>query len=325
MLTSSLNRLNIKSSLQLPYDTMKHIFKILFSIFLCGAVFVSINHTNVPYITRDNAQVNTSTIPQPIKINTTLLFIIITHTTETEVRNTMRNTFLATPSKRFKWMFVVGKGNFTEKFHKENEKYKDIYLVESDDGYDALSYKILLGFEKAVQHFNFEIIMKADTDTYVDVKGLINYFVKLDEKGLYAGVLGHFSTRELGHKSLKNRTASERRVRYMLGGGYALSYILVSYFVDNWHLFQIWKPEDLTIGVHLNQIYTFEVSNTNFFHTADSPAECSPNFLVKHKVSQKDMYYLHYSLLETGKMCEYASNKTIKELVAKKYKIEQHG
>jgi hypothetical protein len=53
----------------------------------------------------------------------------------------------------------------------------------------------------------------------------------------------------------------------MLGGGYVLSYNLAQYpiclinfvlffitsiyFAENGHLFQIWAPEDLTIGVHL--------------------------------------------------------------------------
>lgn len=43
-------------------------------------------------------------------------------------------------------MFVVGRGNVTLKLLSEKSKYRDIFLVESPDGYDDLSYKVKRSF-----------------------------------------------------------------------------------------------------------------------------------------------------------------------------------
>ena len=41
-----------------------------------------------------------------------------------------------------------------------------------------------------MKHFNFEFLMKVDTDTYVDVNGILEYLLRFKGKLLYAGVLG---------------------------------------------------------------------------------------------------------------------------------------
>lgn len=42
-----------------------------------------------------------------------------------------------------------------------------------------------------MEHFDFDFLMKVDTDTYVDVQGMIDYLLRFKGELLYAGVLGY--------------------------------------------------------------------------------------------------------------------------------------
>eukprot|EP00026_Physarum_polycephalum_P010643 Phypoly_transcript_10812.p1 GENE.Phypoly_transcript_10812~~Phypoly_transcript_10812.p1 ORF type:complete len:366 (+),score=30.29 Phypoly_transcript_10812:84-1181(+) len=302
-----------------------------------------------------------------IKPNTTVLFMITSYTEEFARRQIVRETYLSIPSNRSSWLFVVGKGNITEKLLQEQAQYKDVYFLDCADGYYNLSDKIILGLKTAVENFEFKYVVKVDTDTYVDVPRLVDYILENGENKttFYSGITGfvlffpiypsplaHFSffsflfllcylcfllslfcfllcknlrffrIKEFGWRALdpKIRSPSSRPVMYMLGGGYILSYNLAQYFADNGHLLQVWAPEDLTIGVHLQFLSVVPDTDPLAFLTIDKEMNCNTDFLMNHKVSSWKMYYLHYSLLESGRMCGYMASEKVRNAIDRRMK-----
>eukprot|EP00026_Physarum_polycephalum_P010619 Phypoly_transcript_10787.p1 GENE.Phypoly_transcript_10787~~Phypoly_transcript_10787.p1 ORF type:complete len:189 (+),score=17.32 Phypoly_transcript_10787:664-1230(+) len=179
-----------------------------------------------------------------------------------------------------------------------------------------------MGLKAAVEHFDFQYVVKVDTDTYVDVPRLIDFIVDkgANSSSFYAGVLGFFGTKEFGWRTLDTtiRQPSKRPVWYMLGGGYILSHNLAQYFAENGHLLQVWAPEDLTIGVHLHSINVVPYPDTTAFLTHDKEMHCNSDFLLNHKVSKSGMYRLHYSTLESGRMCGYMSNEKVRNAIERR-------
>jgi hypothetical protein len=47
-----------------------------------------------------------------------------------------------------------------------------------------------MGLKTAVGHFDFQYVVKVDTDTYVDIPRMIDYLDKVGSTTFYAGVLG---------------------------------------------------------------------------------------------------------------------------------------
>jgi len=102
----------------------------------------------------------------------------------------------------------------------------------------------------------------------------------------------------------------------MLGGGYALSQDLVQYpnmrlffltyfdilkyFAENWEVMHQWKPEDLTIGIHLQYLFIYiflssivtldiylrvtRIVDNTIFKTDNKEILCDHDYLVNHKV-----------------------------------------
>eukprot|EP00026_Physarum_polycephalum_P015150 Phypoly_transcript_15773.p1 GENE.Phypoly_transcript_15773~~Phypoly_transcript_15773.p1 ORF type:complete len:135 (+),score=14.05 Phypoly_transcript_15773:464-868(+) len=120
------------------------------------------------------------------------------------------------------------------------------------------------------------------------------------------------------HNSVYMHYPSQRLTRYMLGGGYAMSYDLVQYFAENWQLLYGWKAEDISIGAHLYLLNKKVFTDITTFYTINDGMECGKSsYLVNHKVSKEQMYYLHHSTLLTGSMCSYARNATLKKEISK--------
>eukprot|EP00026_Physarum_polycephalum_P012189 Phypoly_transcript_12468.p1 GENE.Phypoly_transcript_12468~~Phypoly_transcript_12468.p1 ORF type:complete len:307 (+),score=31.80 Phypoly_transcript_12468:201-1121(+) len=253
-----------------------------------------------------------------------LLLMVTSHAGDAKRRSIMRETYLSFTDRRYTWMFIIGKQNvtITRELYAEQDKYKDIFFLDSLDGYFDLTDKILKGFEVAAKYFDFKFLLKLDTDTYVNVPKFIDFLDQYKkEKGVYCGVQGVWSAK-LAHSD-EEQVPTERRSWYMLGGGYALSHDLVLYFAENWHLLHQWKPEDLTIGIHLQYLNIYRVVDTTIFKTDNKEILCDQNYLVNHKASELQMFYLHYSSLITGGMCMYEQNDSLRKRIMVKA-IEAH-
>jgi len=252
------------------------------------------------------------------------LLMVTSHAGDAMRRRIMRETYLAFPDRRYTWMFIIGKQNvtITRELYEEQVEYKDIFILDCLDGYFDLTDKIFKGFEVAAKNFNFQFLLKLDTDTYVNVPKFIDYLGQYkNEKGVYAGVQGVWSAKLANSDAVL--VPSERRSWYMLGGGYVLSEDLVTYFAENWHLLHQWKPEDLTIGIHLQYLNIYRIVDNTIFKTDNKEILCDQNYLVNHKASELQMFYLHYSSLITGGMCMYQQNESLRKRIMVKA-IEAH-
>jgi len=220
-------------------------------------------------------------------------------------------------------MFIVGTGNITAELKQEQQDHSDIFMLECHDGYFDLSDKILRGFEVAVSYFNFTFLLKIDTDTYVNIPKYIDYLAQYSQQAMfYSGVQGVWSAK-LSHTP-EELVPSEKRAWYMLGGGYTLSHDLVQYFAENWWLMHQWKPEDLTIGIHLQYLNVFHSADIDSYKTDNKEIQCDKDYLVNHKASELQMFYLYYSSLITGGMCKYEQDEVLRKKIMVKA-IEAHN
>eukprot|EP00026_Physarum_polycephalum_P008180 Phypoly_transcript_08259.p1 GENE.Phypoly_transcript_08259~~Phypoly_transcript_08259.p1 ORF type:complete len:416 (-),score=52.94 Phypoly_transcript_08259:210-1457(-) len=261
---------------------------------------------------------------QNTKINTTVLFMITSYAQEFTGRQIVRETYLSVPSDKSAYLFILGNGVVTQDLLQEQAKYKDMYFLDCADGYYDLSDKVLMGMKIALEHFDFQYLVKVDTDTFVDVPRFVDYVLEqgANSTTFYAGNPGHYKVKESGWRTLNTtiRQPSMRPSDYMLGGGYVLSRDLVEYFAENGHMLQVWEPEDLTIGVHLHAIKVKRHSDYSTFLTHNKKMGCKKDYLLNHKVPKADMYYLHYSTLESGQMCGYVHSETVRNAVHQKIK-----
>lgn len=105
-------------------------------------------------------------------------------------------------------MFIIGADNVTHRLLLEQTKCGDIYFVDCGDAYLNLTdkvahiqnwftlkltfFKVLLGFKEAINNFDFKYILKIDTDTFVNVQGVINYVMFNGGPFFYAGLKRFF-------------------------------------------------------------------------------------------------------------------------------------
>jgi hypothetical protein len=250
-----------------------------------------------------------------VKPNVTLLLMVTSYAGDYTRRNVLRETYLSFADERFTWFFIVGKGNVTQELKQEQEIYKDIFILDCHDGYLELTDKIFRGLQVAEEHFDFKILLKVDTDTYVNIPKYIEYLNPfLEQGGFYSGAQGVWSPK-ISHNVPDELVPSERRSWYMLGGGYALSHDLVKYFAENWHLMRQWEPEDLSIGIHLQYLEIYRNVETTIYKTDNKEILCDRDYSVNHKASELQMFYLHYSSLITGEMCAYQRDETLRKKI----------
>ncbi|CAG0922838.1 unnamed protein product [Notodromas monacha] len=97
----------------------------------------------------------------------------------TNIRTTWGNNSVMNPIfPEVQLAFLVGKTNSTEdskKIFEESIKYEDmIHILDHIDAYKNLTYKVLSGYQWALQNCrNVEVIGKFDDDIFVDMKTFV--------------------------------------------------------------------------------------------------------------------------------------------------------
>jgi len=239
-----------------------------------------------------------------------LVILIVTFAGgEADRRAALRDTYLQPHNQSIGWLFVVGRNNGSL-IKSEQDKYKDLYSLDCADDFNGLSLKVLLGIEKAIELFDFKYILKVDTDTWVTTPNIVHYLDNFNSSRLYIGLVN--KDLNFKHTSKSGKLIGEKRVHYMFGGGYALSFDLAEHLVNSRHLLYIWPDEDVTIGAHLQLLNIDRKHDMEHFLTYRSTINCWNNLLVGHKVSNREIYYLYYGQHD-GWICGAFQNKTIKD------------
>lgn len=206
------------------------------------------------------------------------LIVIPAAASELERRNAVRNSWAKYASsphcdvcRRYKvhMVFVVGnEGNVTESRREAAEK-GDMGVLEhfgQEKYFTMQSRKTLLSIKYAVQHFTFRYVLKCDTDSWVYIDRLLDFF---EAKKLWNKPILYAGNFEVGTGALANQqegskwydpiypaiTGFTAYPRHAKGAGYVLSRMLAEALAnepdDYWEELTC---EDVSVGFWLSAV-----------------------------------------------------------------------
>lgn len=265
-----------------------------------------------------------SLAPPKEKIQTELVIMILSHDKDGR-RNSLRETWLRdeTPNVT-QWVFLIGnidKSSVREQVLKEQAQYNDIIIMDDVvDDYEHLSDKVLKGFKAIHERFEFDYLLKSDTDTFVNIPTLLKYLRVKEPTARYIGTFAHTQDNNEIHGHLKG-------IYYMLGGGYLLSSDLVQYFAQSQQFMKRSRSEDVTVGIHLHSLYINMDAEPDSIIKAGAASTCSceQTVMINHKCSKSDMYYMYYALKENRQVCEWKTDSAYAQHLRDAYKIPIDG
>uniref|UniRef100_A0A1B6D0R3 Hexosyltransferase n=1 Tax=Clastoptera arizonana TaxID=38151 RepID=A0A1B6D0R3_9HEMI len=241
-----------------------------------------------------------------------LIIVVISSADNLARRKAIRETWalLAKEDELVKCYFVIGsKGLSSNKIlelTKEQIKYNDLFLLSVPDDYSNLSTKVLQALVWFEREFNFNYILKCDDDSFVNVpkitKELKSRLLKIHN--LYWGFFdGRAHVKRGGKWEEQEWLLCDRYLPYALGGGYVLSQPLVHFIYENADNLSLYSSEDVSVGAWLSPLNITRHHDIRF-DTEYLSRGCSNEYLITHKKSPHDMYFIYKTLETTGKLCE---------------------
>jgi len=242
---------------------------------------------------------------------TYLLILIMSSPDDLEIRETVRRTWLKLSMKGpsyFRAIFPIGIKNIEEeklsKLKAENETFGDlVYLSEVTESCEKLAKKTAESINYGVKNFDFEYLLKVDSDSFVRVGAVLKSLRDIAHPRLYWGFLdGRAKPFRTGKWKEVDWMLCDRYLPYQLGGGYVISYQLAAYISKNLKLLKYYVSEDVSVGVWLAGVDTKYVHDPRF-DTEFQSRGCNNEYLITHKKSPKQMVALFANLQQTGRLC----------------------
>ena len=277
---------------------------------------------NVGYSRHDNCNssvyLRTQSVPQ---VNYLLLVLIDSSPRATEQRNTIRATWLSSYNKQSKFVFkfIVGTANLKpgelQKLACENQKYGDLLLLtDIDDPIKALDWspseKLLGAFMWALENVNFAYIFKTNDATFAVLEAIVKELEIREEDsptpqdllwGFFAGSVQ--STKE-GRLAEKNWFLCTHYLPFPQGGGYVISYNLVSMLGVLSEDLQHYSHDDIAVGVWLSPFDGIDKKHDVRFNTGYSSRGCNNAYLVTSRETPKTMFERYSYFRKSGLVCE---------------------
>ena len=94
------------------------------------------------------------------------------------------------PVEGWKYMFVVGRSEsqkLMSRLEKEAEIYKDLIIADNLDSYHNLVLKVLWILDHSLHNYDYDYLIKADDDTFINIQLLNEYVSRLKYKKLFYG------------------------------------------------------------------------------------------------------------------------------------------
>jgi len=219
-----------------------------------------------------------------------------------EHRDALRKTWLQNHRTDFcvKWWFLVGQVDeqpLEDKLHNEAETYKDLFRTTFFDTYSHLTTKLAFFILTIEKRYDFDLMMKADDDTYVDLNQVMNELVEMRARtsfpshqssacsNLYWGFI--FTNMPVIHShSHKNFEFFLTNLfpRYASGaGGYLLGWNLVKPMADKLRENELimYNNEDASVGLWLQYLKSKYDLNVDYrFDERFDPYKCHPGQLT---------------------------------------------
>ena len=191
-----------------------------------------------------------------------LIILIMCDPTKSATRKTIRETWLSTTGaiNNVKHLFFVGSKGLTaavlEDVISENRSHQDMLILDSvAESYETLTGKVLTAFQWLHSNYDFNFMLKCDDDSFVRIPLLLEELAKQPQNRLYWGFFkGGSSVFQKGKWKEKNWFLCDTYLPYALGGGYILSSDLVTHLAISSELLQIYKSEDVSVGLWLSPL-----------------------------------------------------------------------
>ena len=223
-----------------------------------------------------------------------LLILVPSSPLNFETRRVIRQTWGTDYSMNKTWrtMFLLGQPRHPTEMKylaAETAIYGDIIQGFQTDSYHNLTLKTEMGLEWAITYCDFDFLLKADDDVFVNAFKLLNYLRKHDTPRikLYLGNVARRSkTRRVGKWALSyEEYQREILPRFCLGPAYVLSKDVVRQFVNIFDPKKPLKLEDVYMGMLAERVGVSPRRHHGF--RTNKNGHCSQNFesIVIHGAS----------------------------------------
>ena len=209
-------------------------------------------------------------------------------------------------NKTWKTMFLLGQPqHLTEKRYlsSETEIYGDIVQGFQTDSYYNLTLKTEMGLEWAAKYCDFDFLLKADDDVFVNSYKLVDYLRKpqTPKSKLYLGNVAQRSSTVRDGKWALSYQEYKRDIlpKFCLGPAYVLSMDLVHRFVEIFDPRKPLKLEDVYIGMLAAKVGVTPRKHQGF-QTYSKNRQCSHSdkLIVIHEASPSCIIKLFNKALE---------------------------
>ncbi|KAL7287253.1 hypothetical protein TKK_0018382 [Trichogramma kaykai] len=244
-----------------------------------------------------------------------LVVLVLSAPENLEQRDTIRKTWLAGRSPDVKAYFAIGLMNLRPEqkltLESEHKKHGDLLMLPRlYDSYNTITKKVLQSLTYIHQNHEFEFLLKADDDSFALIDQILRELNRWQLKGtkreLYWGYFdGRARVKRSGPWKETDWFLCDLYLPYALGGGYILSYNLVTFIADNADYLKLYNSEDVSMGLWLAPVSNIERRHDTRFDTEYRSRGCSNQYLVTHKQSMDDMRKLHESYTRYGYMCSH--------------------
>lgn len=208
-------------------------------------------------------------------------------------------------NKTWKTMFLLGQPQHpTEMRYLSAEEtiHGDIVQGSQTDSYYNLTLKTEMGLEWAVKYCDFDFLLKADDDVFVNPYKLLNYLndPETPKSRLYLGNVAKRSKPEREGKWALSYKEYQRKIlpKFCLGPAYVLSVDLVRQFVNIFDPKNPLKLEDVYIGLLAERIGITPRGHRGFM--TNKSRQCSQNseLIVMHEAAPYCIIKLFNKALE---------------------------
>lgn len=251
-----------------------------------------------------------------------LLIVVFTAPGNFDRRNVIRKTWAKDPStkKRWKTMFLLGQavGDTTTKEYLEVEglRYGDFIRGGQRENYYNLTLKTQMGLEWAEKYCDFEFLLKADDDVFVNPYRLMDYLGNPDtpKTKLYLGrVARRGIVRRGGKYAVSVEEYNETRYpEFCNGPAYLLSWDLVNKLIDVFDVKKPLKLEDVYIGTLLDKLAVKPVRHWGFRLLQFGSCKHYSDTVAYHKASVQCMEELFNEAMEERIEQGHAKSRAVK-------------
>lgn len=256
---------------------------------------------------------------QQLVSNTTVLLLVLIQSSPraTELRNSIRATWLRnhTQQGRYAAKFVIGAKNLQPKDERqlacESEQYGDLLLLP--DTYDPIkaqdwssSTKVLQSFSWAVSHLKFSYLLKCTDSTFAVLDTILDELEQSHREdyllwGFFAGSIQAVKEGRLGEK---NWFLCSHYLPFPQGGGYIISWNLVSLIQSLETDLQHYTHDDIALGVWLSPFSGIHKKHDVRFNTGYYSRGCRNVYIITHKETSSSMLLKYDTWKESGALCK---------------------